>query len=519
MQISVSIQDERDISIRAPIQILVEHNKRILEFSGRPFMKEALVPPEGFSVFEPINLYWATLPEIEQSKIFEIYEHIAIGFEETRSSKDLEDHLSNMVTLLVKHHPLEVLEKWISAHPYFTVPPEVMSEFIQDPEQKNTREKTYLRHEYIQLTAFALFSRVLLPIFGEFIVSTRKSVGVSKKEFGAVSLLKQSGILESPAVTKLMSHIGQFSKERTKSIERVMAGDSSLDSDFYLLALVTVRKLCTADLRGTEPKSSLVSCVYNFVLQKVVNPTKTEMPYQEKIFNGNDSEAGNAKRSRLEAYRKRMEFSLGETSTLELGHENVYGTARRLAPGISLDSVDSSILTAQNIEAESIGDAQVLIAAWMMKTVHAPQGNYYISPSHIKNTLGVAEAVLWHWGFHYLAILVSSHMVLSHESMHISPIDSRGQIPSDLQEKIFQHYPHRWRSVRKNTRQAVDEPHPVLHAIDLVVDDLVGNAWRTTASENMIMSVLGEYRRKLPILPTIKTELAKLVVYIEENRP
>jgi len=44
------------------------------------------------------------------------------------------------------------------------------------------------------------------------------------------------------------------------------------------------------------------------------------------------------------------------------------------------------------------------------------------------------------------------------------------------------------------------------------VDDLVANAWRSTASEDKITRVFGEMKRKLPIQPTIKTDLGSLIV-------
>ena len=132
--------------------------------------------------------------------------------------------------------------------------------------------------------------------------------------------------------------------------------------------------------------------------------------------------------------------------------------------------------------------------------------------------LGVLEAVLWHWGFHYLAVLSTSHLVLGQDDMHISPVDNRGQIPNDLQKQIMSHYPYTWSTLRKTTMVSFTEQNPVIHAIDLVVDDLINNAWRSTAHEDKIQQVFGEFRRKMVIFPNIKSELAKLLIHIAEQK-
>lgn len=494
-------------------EIIVKHGEEEVSFSASVFQRK---PFNELDVFDPLNRYWARMTPGEQQAVWEVYKEIYRGFDQILSAPELFDHLSHCITQLVQLQPLDRIETWIAMDPSFVVPEDVPQYFVADEDQKNTPDKTYVVKDYVQLVALSVFTRSLMPIFGQYIADTRSDVGIDHKEFQALKLAIDSGLLEMPAMEKLRKYINQITKEKQKNAERILAGTSSLDTDFLLLALVLIRKLCVSDVRGTEPKSNLVSRVYNFLYQKVHGASKTDVPVRDKNFNDSSSDSDQNKRSILESYRKRTEISLGEKAGFEYGYEDVYGTAERLVPGITKEEVDRCLETASFLKHERMGDPQLLMMTWVFRAVHSPRTVYYIPKELAWKNLAVLEAVLWRWGFHYLSILVTSHLVLAQETMHISPIDNRGQIPHDLQEKIAEHYPYLWTTLRKNAQLGAAEPHPVLHSIDLVVDDLINNAWRSTASEDKIVQVFGEMRRKMIIFPSIKTELAKLVVHVAE---
>lgn len=501
--------------VRNRPELVVSHLGEELNFSGSVFQRKALEPVD-FDVFEPINRYWERLSPQDQTAVWRIYKDIYAGFDQILSSDHLHKHLTAKIQELIVYHPLREIESWVSFDPSFMIPDTVMETFVADEGNKNTPEKTYLRREYIELVAFSIFTRCLMPIFGEFIESSRKRTGVDFKEFGAMNLLFGTGILESPAVVKLKSYINQITKEKHRNPERILSGNSSLDMDFVLLALVTVRKICVSDVRGSEPKSNLVSRVFNFLFQKVNNPTKTTTPIRDKNFGEAGDSGDKGKRSWLESYRKRTEISVGEKAAFEKAYADLKGTALRLAPAITDAEIESALATAEFLKNERLGDAQLAIMAWVFKKVHSPRTIYYIPKKLCWMNLAVLEAVLWHWGFHYLSVLSTSHMLVSQDTIQISPIDNRGQIPQELQAKVLKYYPYIWKTLRKNTNQGVAEPHPVLHAVDLIVDDLIGNAWRSTAAEDKIVHVFGELRRKMVIKPNIKAELTELIIYLEE---
>ena len=155
--------------------------------------------------------------------------------------------------------------------------------------------------------------------------------------------------------------------------------------------------------------------------------------------------------------------------------------------------------------------------SWVMKRQISPRGILYPEPKLVIALLGVLEAVLWHRGFKYLACLATCHPIIGREEMIISPVDSRGQIPVELKDKILELYPYVFSYSRRKNEAGTPEPHPVLNDIDLVVDSLLSNAWRSTARESHIRTIFGDMQRKFPIRPDIKTDLARLIIDIESR--
>lgn len=503
-------------SIESKPEVHVEHNGQTIAFSASVFTKRSFEGP--FDVFENINRYWEKLSYKDQGEIFEIYNQAFMGIDQIRKSKDLHEFLNEQVKALITYHSLDRLEDFLALETSIRIPSTCKEEYFDDVNDNNTRDKTYTAQDYRRLLAFALFLRTLIPIWGEYISSTRKDTGMEYKEYVALQLLTGTGILESEAARKLKVYIDQITKEKHFNFEKILNGVSSEDMGFLLFALVCVRKLCVGDLKAEDDKSHLVALVYKYLYQKVFNPSESSSMIREKLFFEGSSSTDQNKRSILESYKKRTELSVGEVYEFEFAMSDVYGTAERLAPGITRAEVDEALETTSALRTERLGKPQLDLLGWVFKSVFPPKSVYYVSKQANYRQLAVLEAVLWQWGHPYLAILASSHMVVGRDEIRITSIDSRGQIGIELQAEIFKHYPYVWSSFKRSTQATTQEPHPVLQAIDLMVDELVKNSWRSTAAEHKLTKVFGDNRRRLPIFSSIKNDLARLIVDVENRR-
>lgn len=500
-------------------EVVVIHNDSKLEFSVNSFSRKPF--QRDFDVFAEINRYWSTMPASQQERVFDIYKSVYDGFDQILSKDDLYDHLQRCIKDLIQIHPLDRLESWLARDPSMQIPPDMEPSFEENIDSNKSREKTYLAYDYVKLRGLSMFLRCLVPIWGEYINSVRKDTK-DLKEYEALRLLEGTCILECEAVKKLTVYIDGITSMKKKDSAKILSGVSTEDTPYLLLSLVLIRTVCTEDLRGlsTGERSDthLVKKVFKFLLQRLHNASESDNSIRIKPTDRSSNETLTARRSILESYRKRTEISMGDVAELEKACSQVEHIAEALAPGIEMQEVHLSIQSARVLNGERISDPQKALLSWVMKSQLSPRGILYPERRLIVDLLGTLEAVLWHRGFRYLACLVTCHPIVGREEMVISPVDSRGQIPPDLKEEILRFYPYVFSFSRRKNEPGTPEPHPVLNDIDLVVDSLLSNSWRSTAREERIRSVFGEMQRKFPIRPDIKTDLARLILDIENRQ-
>lgn len=500
-------------------EIVVSHKGTSYAFSANSFSRKPFL--RGFDVFAEINRYWEGMPSQQQDAVFAVYKDIYDGFDQILSKDDLYDHLHRCIKRLIELHPLNRLESWLSRDPSMQIPADIKPDFVEDIDSNNTRDKTYIAYDYVKLRTLSMFLRTIVPIWGEYINSIRRDTGMEMKEYTALRLLENTGILETEAVQKLVIYIDRITTAKNQDRAKILNSISTEDTPYLLLALVLIRTVCTEDLRGitTGERSDthLVRKVFKFLLQRLHNASESDNSISIKPTDRNNNEMSASRRSVLESYRKRTEISMGDVAELEKACSQVEQIAESLAPGIDLRDVHLSIQSAMALSGERISDPQKAMLSWVMKRQISPRGILYPEPKLVIALLGVLEAVLWHRGFKYLACLATCHPIIGREEMIISPVDSRGQIPVELKDKILELYPYVFSYSRRKNEAGTPEPHPVLNDIDLVVDSLLSNAWRSTARESHIRTIFGDMQRKFPIRPDIKTDLARLIIDIESR--
>lgn len=498
--------------LKQKLEVVVEHNGKHIPFLANVFTRKALTDA-GFDVFAEINEYWAGLPAQKQEKIFQIYAEADEAFELHGDSDMVFNILNKCVCDLVKLHPLDALEFWLSVNPSIVVP-ESVKEFPPDPTENTFPvEKTYTRRDYFPLLGLSMFLRTVLPIWGQYIESVRKASEKNREEFIAMQLLNNSGLLDCVAMNRLRVYINAAITSDSLDHGKVLDNFSSEDMGFLFLAQVCVKRLCLGDLRGTDSKTQLVATIFKYMAQKTFNQPDSGVTIKREKIREDSSGADTGKNSIFETYRKRAELSLGELAEMQFVLSDLVGIGQRLEPSLTEEEVYRSVTTAQRLSSGLITDVQAIIAGWMIKDQVPPQSIYYVPVQTVIGVLGVLEAVLWKWGYKYLAMVITSHAIVGVEEVTVGNISSREQIDPKLVERIKQYYPYVWSSSRRGVEQTL--PHPVINSIDHVVDILTFHSFRATAAEERLKETFGDVRRKLPVFSDIKNLLAELIIDLE----
>lgn len=506
-----------NISTTQPVAILSHKDER-LSFAINVFTKTQFeVNPE---IFQVINDYWAEQPGSTQDAIFGIYKKVAEAFEFSMPEEELYAELNEGIKALLHYHPLERLRIWLLIYPGVMTPETVKAGLPDPSDNTKTVGKTYTEEDYYPLLAMTLFFRTLIPIWGQYVQDIRQSLETCMKEYRAVQLLIGTGILECPAMLRLRRYIDETTQgSQGGDNDRILSGFSSEDISFLTMALVCVRRLSVADLRGDNKKTQPVAYIYKYLAQKMFNSPDSKIEFKT-IKKEKEGEA--EKHSVLESYRRREEISFGECAKFEYFMSDYQNVAQLLEPGIDPVLVESCVESARGLDNQRIGDLQLFMAGWVLKNVISPYAPFFLEKKSsytavdrcLQNSLAVVEAVLWHRGFRYLASLATSYMVVSSEELTIGSISSKEQLSPELAKELKQYYPYEWGTSKKASGST---NFGIVESINHIVDDLLMHSWRMTMAKDKIFELYKDHRRKFIVASDIKDSLARLNIDIEKR--
>lgn len=491
-------------------EVKIEHKGESISFSISVFQRDNF--QKGYDVFDYINQFWESLPELKQDQIFTIYKEIEYGFDNVYSKGELFEYLQEKVAVLIHAHDLDAIQDWIAFKSDVQIPSTFEGDYEHSIDNNTSREKTYTRSDYSRLVALSVLLRCMVPVWGEYISNIRQETGTMYKEFNAFQLINKSNVSHSVPIVKLRLYIQNIVGDDNADPNNILNGICAEDFDFYLLALVCIRRLCIGDVRGSDPKANLITFIYKFIIQRIRNSDNNyENVVKEKTFDDRSPDGEN-KISTLERYKIKTNVSLGEIVELEYSLKNIADAASKLSYRLDPQMLQRSLLSSQELIQQRLLDPQMTLLRWLFKPVISPKGLMYLPKPLIVQAMGAMEAVLWARGHKYLAILSSSYAVLSDKEMVISPVDSKMRVPKELTDELDRLYP--FTRTTNSKKNGIKEINLAAKSIDTLTENLSMFSWRPTAHESMLQEVFGNTNRKLPIKPDIKLDLTKFVIEV-----
>lgn len=500
---------------------IVDHKGQTIEFQVSVFGKGAMIAEDDVDddlnndVFHYINFYWSSMTDADQDKIFEIYSRMREILTFSYTVADMNENLARAAAELMEYHRIDVIKTWMSFNSGIIIPAAFLPDYVPNMDNNSTREKTYTRSDYVGLVAMSLALRCMIPIWGEYIASTRRSYGNYYKEFWAYMLLKYSYISNCLDIQKLRVYIENNLNQNKDDSEKLMNVLPTEDYPQWLLALTVVKKLCIGDISGNyqkDPQYNLIKYLYKFLMQRIKSP---DADHANRIQKNRLEDIGRENKGTvLERYRMKTNLSPGEVVELEYSVENLPYVASRLSSLMTEEIFLSGQRTAQQLRDHQISDVQVLLLSWVLKPVISPRGIPYLNRDIIIQLLGVLQSVLWTRGHKYLALLVTSFPRISDDEFVMAPQSSKDRIPKELSDKLELIYPFSKPIGRVTTGKVSNY---ALEAIDQVVTALIANSWVPTAEDKWLKEALGTSSRVFIIKSDIRSDLAKLLIELGER--
>jgi hypothetical protein len=444
---------------------VVKSDGEALVFSTNTLYKSSNVLNAG-GVFDVANRFIkANLTPQQQDQLWDHY----------LSAKEL---LLNPLSMQLTQDKLETIVKRIfdlidpAKFHYFVeikggiiVPSNVKTSYNQ-VDESFTKDKTYLRDDYIKLVVLLSAIRMLIPIWGEFISITKDSVPDAQKEFRAYQLIRKSNLKNYPAFGRLLVYIQEShrSSKQAQSISNILGGIGREEIPEWIAGVLIVRKLGMINIHADESVSNVISQVSVYIDTTMRNMEKKFGDVIQEKRNASSVVDGEKDPSFLETFRVKQDLPFGNLVTSDVFAENVYEMCRTIDDTIPEQLVNAVLEVTVGLENEMYDESNVILAQWVLSTAISPTLYEVLEKRTNINAMIATQCLLHHWGYHELALISTG---LNLKSGGGSGLDNRLLKPTlEHINKLDKMYPYQ---IQQRTRVAKAKSNnfamPALHTM------------------------------------------------------
>lgn len=491
-------------------------------------------------VFREINEYWATLPMSTQDAIWEIYKELYVAFDEIKHFERLHTYVRKKVGELFTQMPYEQLLYFVQTRSKVKYPLDLRDDYGEGAPKG---ELTYLRREYVELVALLLQLRAMIPIWGGYINNTRDDLGTEHKDYQAGLLLKQSEVVNSAPWLRLSRYIEAYLGETDLSLALNLSGITRANFPNWLMNVTIVKKLVIQELVNSgsvEEATNIMSKVYNYIRPISDDPQrffKGRLEDKTERSSGDNGDDDNT--SRIESVKVHETVSEGDRVHLEYYLEQSVKLAQQIDCTIPVELVHQCcnfILSDRDFQPQ---DYKFWLTQWTIcgnRVMRTPQGwvrSAVCSPKALLSlryesqisAFATTQALLWHWGFHDLASIITSRGVPL--STNIMLGSSVYKLEKETINLLTELYPMATVTRARKSERVAPWPNGnpealqkqavqncvALKEIDIFIKTIMKIAWRKDGPRDLI--AMCEYQDRGEYLlasPKIKQQLADMVI-------
>lgn len=500
--------------------IEIAHRDQVIVFSASVY-QQAFKKGTKNGIYEPfdqINKYWRRIDEKMQDTIFNLFVQAKEMFNEHFTVGPLILNLRPIVNELIKIHDTEEFERWAQIHAGIWIPEELEREYKFNHERPGSREQTYLVSDYWELAFMVLKLRVIAPIWGEFVETTKKESGAVYRDLNAYYVISKSSIESSPALKRLNDYISKNVKQDEINIRSSIDGIGSDLFQTNLIANTLVRFLVIASLTREPNDTHLVQVVHRTLRNRMSQNDNHQNAILPKS-NPNENSESEDSSSRAEIYKNKPLVPPGEFTAIEKYTEYVNEIAARLMlknelTDNEMEDLEKAIVCAEKMESVPFEDAQIKLIQWTVNPIIPARSLLDINKSSIIRLAGIAQFLLWQYGFKELSGIPTARS-MNAEGYGSFASESRAHIPKDLADKLNLLYPYFRRNPNKKNVKVVNEVTAEIMALS---QDLSAHTWFLNISDSKIEELKGSSINKTHRVGyDIRIKLAEYAIYLQER--
>lgn len=463
-------------------------------------------------LFREANLFIGKKPKEWQDQLFEVYRSVGEILDSITDSNTMQDLLAEQVQQLYTLIQFDDLLDYIYSDREIRFPSNLANSYSEQERLTQTyRERTYLKTEYVQLVALTLGLRFMFPIWGAYLPLIGKDQK-TVKETKAFNLLNNTSLRDCDTFARLDTYVRANLTDEEASLAVIMAGLSTAEIPNYLLALASIRKLALSPIIPSCDDDHLMKIVYNFVTG---NANRLDSRFQYNLCRkANIVDGGEEDNSSVwDAFKMKQEVSEGDQKIIEIFLKDIWGVVLRLEPEMRETVFKACEKNAQNLIELEIEPHHTVLVQWVLSPLITPAAVDSFSINILLPCLAATQAVLWHWGFRELAMLVTAQRFVPDEDEFVQPIVGRSKIRKELVQELDVLYPYSYQETKVNGYTV--SANPAIRGIDTLVAELSRHEWQPNGPNALIKEIdYLQATRRHTISGDIKNQLAELLIRI-----
>lgn len=472
-------------------------------------------------LFGEVNDFISRLPKDKQLKLYECYARLdsifqVSGFDPV--AKATGDTLDKMLTAEVNRIyeivEFDDLREYINGNTKIRLPPELSNEYVtSDKITPLYMQRTYRLDEYIDLVAVALGLRFMIPVWGPYLPLAAKEWSQQMKEYYGFQLIMESKFFQSPSFERLEVYVRANLNEDEYDLSTLLKFLSSEEVPTYLIALAAIRKMSVAQISAETDRDHLMKIIYNYVLGDNTRiPATIGVKVSPKKGPGEVNADDNS--SVWCIFKMKEQLAVGDLMLFQIYVTDELKAAKAIEPEISEERVKECVARAQALQAFNPREAQIGLCMQVMSTVVPGCVIEMFDRQTLMTSMGIAQAVLWHWNLPQLAILLTALPIELEEDEIMSATAYEGISEENL-AILNAIYPYDLPEQRNVDIQ--QSPNAGVRGIETLVADLYRNYWEPTAPRSLLASYANsDVSRELEVSSDIRDQLATLLIRLDE---
>lgn len=520
--------------------IVLEHKKKTLSFFAGGWGE---IQNQDL-VFNDLNAYWGVLPVGRQDQIWDIYVEVEEILNTVNHFERLHTQLRKKVGELLKLHPYDEMKYHIQNKSLVKYPVNLHTQYGPGAPEGPL---TYLRGEYSELLALMMQIRPIVPIWGEYINRSKSELGTHHKDYQAGLLLAESHVPDTPPYKRLLTYIEAWLGDIPPMLAANMSGISTANFPNWLLNVTLVKRLSVTELVTSnlpDEATCVMSKTYNHmraVFEKT-NSFQKGMLYNKS---GASSDTGNEEdnTSNIEAIKVRESISEGEIVAIEHSLEQTMTLVHQIDYTVPKEKVQACMAYMATDNLFQMKDFRFWLVSWVLcghRLTRLPEGlvrRRITSPKALPllrheaqvSSIVAAQALLWHWGFVDLAILLTAKPEVIPPTTMVGSTISK--LDKDLSAALVDLYPiprvlkgkkHKRVEAWPNPDAAALKAQAAVHCVAIkeitaFVKHVAPLSWDKSAPKELLSGNTFQARAMFNTVPSdIKNQLAKLILSSKE---